>query len=83
MRLFNLSLLLGAAALVTGQALVEEPDEDAIRENSWFNGKKVPPMTILTPDNWKEELGKSKYTMVKGYRYAALPCCRSACFWSP
>src|SRR4051794_21613733 len=80
MRLFNLSLLLGAAALVTGQALIEEPDEDAVRENTWFNGKAVPPMTILNPDNWKAELGKSRYTMVKGYRYAALSPCRSVWF---
>ena len=72
MRLFSLSLLLGTAALAAGQALVEEPDEDAVRENTSFNGKLVPPMTILTPLTWDDEMAKGKYTMVKGYRCVVL-----------
>lgn len=75
MRLFSLSLLLGAAAFATGQALVEEPDEDAVRENTYFNGKAVPPITMLTPLTWEEEMAKGKYTMVKGYRCVVLSLC--------
>jgi protein disulfide-isomerase len=66
MRLFNFSLLLGAAALVAAE--VFDDDEEPVRENTYFNGKKVPPMLELTPDNWEKEYKASKYLMVKHYR---------------
>jgi protein disulfide-isomerase len=68
MRLFDLTLLFGAAALVVAQSpdLDEEEDEPA-RVDTYFNGKKVPPMLELTPDNWEKEYKASKYLMVKHY----------------
>jgi protein disulfide-isomerase len=67
MRLLNFSFLLGAAALVAGSP-PEPAEEDATRENTYFNGKKVPPMLELTPANWEKEVKASKYLMVKHYR---------------
>jgi protein disulfide-isomerase len=67
MRLFNLSLLLGAAALVVAE-VPDDDDEEPVRENTYFNGKKVPPMLELTPDTWEKEYKASKYLMVKHYR---------------
>lgn len=65
MRFLNLTLLFGAAALVAA----ESPDEDEeLREATYFNGKKVPPMLELTPDNWEKEHKASKYLLVKHYR---------------
>lgn len=65
MRWFGLSLLLGAAALVAAEDL---DDDEAPRETTVFNGKKVPPMLELTPDNWEKEHKASKYLVVKHYR---------------
>jgi protein disulfide-isomerase len=65
MRLLNLSLLFGAAAWAVAES--PEADED-VRETTYFNGKKVPPMLELTPHNWEKERKASKYLMVKHYR---------------
>ncbi|KAK4157313.1 thioredoxin-like protein [Chaetomidium leptoderma] len=72
MRLLNWSLLFGAAALVVAESL--DDDEDAPRENTYFNGKKVPPMLELTPDNWEKEHAASKYLMVKHYSPWCMHC---------
>ncbi|KAL2135749.1 hypothetical protein VTI74DRAFT_7119 [Chaetomium olivicolor] len=64
MRLFNLTLLFGTAALVLAEP--PEADEDA-PQITYFNGKTVPPMLELTPDNWDKEIKASKYLMVKHY----------------
>lgn len=66
MRLLSFSLLFGAAALAA--AAPPEVDDDAAREATFFNGKKVPPLLELTPDNWEKEVKASKYLMVKHYR---------------
>lgn len=69
MRLFNLTLLFGAAALVVGQSPdLDDDEEEPPREATQFNGKKVPPMLELTPDNWEKEHKASKYLLVKHYR---------------
>jgi protein disulfide-isomerase len=68
MRLLNLSLLFGAAALAVDSTPFE--DEDPVRENTYFNGKKVPPMLELTPENWEKESKASRFLMVKHYRCA-------------
>ncbi|KAK4125551.1 thioredoxin-like protein [Parathielavia appendiculata] len=65
MRLSTWPLLLGAAALVAAESA--DLDEDPVRENTYFNGKKVPPMLELTPDNWEKEYNASKYLIVKHY----------------
>ncbi|KAK3307540.1 thioredoxin-like protein [Chaetomium strumarium] len=67
MRLLNLSLLFGAAALAVADSSDLDADEDAPREATYFNGKKVPPMLELTPDNWEQESRASKYLLVKHY----------------
>ena len=64
MRLFNLSLLFGAAALVAADSL----DDEEPREATVFNGQTVPPILELTPDNWEKEHKASKYLLVKHYR---------------
>ncbi|KAK4100321.1 thioredoxin-like protein [Parathielavia hyrcaniae] len=65
MRLFHLSLLFGAAALVVAES--DDLDEEPVRENTYFNGKKVPPMLELTPNNYDKEFNTSKYLVVKHY----------------
>ncbi|KAK3997403.1 thioredoxin-like protein [Cladorrhinum sp. PSN332] len=72
MRLLNLSFLLGAAALVAGSP--EPAEEDATQENTYFNGKKVPPMLELTPANWEKEVKASKFLMVKHYSPYCIHC---------
>ncbi|KAK4160775.1 thioredoxin-like protein [Cladorrhinum sp. PSN259] len=73
MRLLNFSFLLGAAALVAGSP-PEPAEEDATRENTYFDGKKVPPMLELTPANWEKEAKASKYLMVKHYSPYCIHC---------
>jgi protein disulfide-isomerase len=69
MRFFDLTLLFGAAALVVAQSPELDDDEDEpAKVDTLFNGKKVPPMLELTPDNWEKEHKASKYLMVKHYR---------------
>lgn len=70
MRLRNL-FLFGAAALAIASPPSADTEEDITRENTYFNGKKVPPILELTPANYKEELKKSKFLMVKHFRYYA------------
>lgn len=62
--------MFGAAALVAGQSydFDDDDDEEAPREPTVFNGKQVPPMIELTPDNWEKEHKATKYLMVKHYR---------------
>ncbi|KAH6634529.1 thioredoxin-like protein [Chaetomium sp. MPI-SDFR-AT-0129] len=69
MRLLDLTLLFSAAALVAGQAsdFDDDDDDEAPREPTVFNGKQVPPMVELTPDNWEKEHKATKYLMVKHY----------------
>lgn len=68
MRLWNLPLLFGAAALVVADGLDDDDDDEPAREATVFDGKKVPPMLELTPDNWEKEHKASKYLFVKHYR---------------
>ncbi|KAI5921533.1 thioredoxin-like protein [Camillea tinctor] len=65
MRLRSLVLWLGAAALGTAQAVGPGADDIQDKENTYFNGKKVPPLLELTPDNWDKELASNKYMVVK------------------
>lgn len=39
-----------------------------MRENTYFNAKKVPPLLELTPDNWDAEMKLSRWLFVKHYR---------------
>ena len=67
MRLFNLSVLLGAATLAATVSAADS-DDDSVRESTYFNSKKVPPMVELTPENWAKEAKESKWLLVKHYR---------------
>ncbi|GAB1316676.1 hypothetical protein MFIFM68171_06886 [Madurella fahalii] len=76
MRLLNLSLLFGAAALAIAQ---EVDDDEPPREPTYFNGKTVPPMLELTPHNVDKEMKASKYLMVKHYS----PICPHCIHFAP
>ena len=67
MRLSSFALLAGVAGVTQAQSL----DKDAInsKKATTFNGVKVPPLLEITPNNFEEELTKTKYLMVKHYRY--------------
>lgn len=68
MRLSSLTYLLAAAAL--GAAAGDDADSsDPTRENTYFNGEKVPPILELTASTWEKESKASKWLMVKHYRY--------------
>ncbi len=61
MRLSSLALLLGAAACGAAAG-------DPAQENTYFDGKKVPPILQLGPDTFDKEVKASKWLMVKHYR---------------
>jgi protein disulfide-isomerase len=70
MRFLPLTLLFGAASLAAATgSLNTATDEDADRENTYFNQKKVPPMLALTPENYEKEIKASKWLLVKNFRY--------------
>ncbi|KAI1850166.1 hypothetical protein JX266_004545 [Neoarthrinium moseri] len=65
MRLSSLALLLGASALGAAQAIGAEKDDDPAKENTYFNGQRVPPVLDLTADTFAKEVKQSKYLVVK------------------
>ena len=67
MRLTSIALLLGAVLRGT-TAKSDAESTDLTRENTYFDGKKVPPILELTPDNFKTESKASKWLLVKHYR---------------
>ena len=60
------SFLFGAATMAA--AVVAADDANPDKENTYFNGKKVPPMLELTESNFDKEVNASKWLMVKYYR---------------
>lgn len=76
MRLSPLALFAGAAALVRGQSL--DPNTLSSKKSTVFNGVTVPPPLELTPANFKEEITKTRFLMIKFYRYLA-SCSRFLC----
>ncbi|KAI1450549.1 thioredoxin-like protein [Annulohypoxylon stygium] len=65
--LASLALFLSAAALGTAQAIGAETSDSPDRENTYFNGKRVPPLLELTADNFDKEVKLSKFLVVKYY----------------
>lgn len=62
-------LLLGAITHVAAQEEEEEEiPADYSQEFTQFDGKTVPPLLELTPDNFEREIKASKYMLVKHYR---------------
>lgn len=69
MRQFLLTLLAGAAAFSHVQAANKDAKPvDVDDESTTFNSIEVPPLLVLTPTNWDEEIGKTKFLMIKHYR---------------
>lgn len=68
MRLASLALLLGASALGAAQAVGTDVQDDASKENTYFNGLRVPPLLELTGDNFAEEVNRTKFLVVKYFR---------------
>lgn len=67
-----LGLLLGAVTRVVAEDVADDdviPDDYSL-ETTEFDGKKVPPLLELTPDNFDKEIKGSKYMLVKLYRCA-------------
>ncbi|KAI1399517.1 thioredoxin-like protein [Hypoxylon fuscum] len=65
MRLASLALLLSAAVLGSAQVIGAETNDSPDRENTYFNGKRVPPLLELTADNFDKEVKSSKFLVVK------------------
>lgn len=61
MRLIGIALVAASAILAAA-----EDGQETI-----FNGVKVPPFMQLSQSNWETEIKKSKWTMVKHFRYAS------------
>lgn len=68
MRFAPLATLTAAAALVKGQSL--DPEAINAKKATVFNDIKVPPLMELTPSNFDEEINKTKFMLVKHYRYS-------------
>ncbi|KAH9891451.1 thioredoxin-like protein [Xylariomycetidae sp. FL2044] len=65
MRLSSIAVLLSAAALGTAQAIDADTVNDPSKENTYFNGHRVPPLLELTTDNFDKEVQLSKFMVVK------------------
>ncbi|KAJ2902048.1 Thioredoxin domain-containing protein 5 [Zalerion maritima] len=61
MRLSFITLVLAAAAKIVAAK------EDLVQENTYFNGKKVPPLQELTPDTFAQDAGATKWMLIKHY----------------
>ena len=64
MRFSPFALLFGAATL----AVVASAEDAEAQEDTYFDGKKVPPMLELTESNYEKEINASKWLLVKHYR---------------
>ncbi|RWA09543.1 hypothetical protein EKO27_g5557 [Xylaria grammica] len=65
MRLTSLALFFGAVTSGLAQAIGADTTDDPEKENTYFNGKRVPPLLELTSDNFNEEAQASKFLVVK------------------
>ncbi len=68
MRLSPSVLLAGAATLLAAPALAKP----RVPKPTVFNGITVQPFLDLTPANYEEEIKKTKYILVKHFRYQSL-----------
>ncbi|CAJ2514128.1 Uu.00g022470.m01.CDS01 [Anthostomella pinea] len=74
MRLSSLALFFSAAALGTAQALGADTTDSAAQENTYFNGKRVPPLLELTQANFDKEIKSPKFMVVKYYNPTCPHC---------
>lgn len=68
MRLTVLALLLGAVSSGIAQAIGADTTDDPQKENTSFNGKRVPPLLELTSSNFEREVKASKFLVVKYFK---------------
>lgn len=68
MRLTVIALLLGAVSSGIAQAIGADTTDDPKRENTVFNGKRVPPLLELTASNFDSEVNASKFLVVKYFK---------------
>ncbi|QPG94813.1 hypothetical protein C2857_007043 [Epichloe festucae Fl1] len=79
MRLSVLALLASALALARAESLGESDTDESAPKSTTFNSQTVPPLLELTPQNWKDEVNKTKWLMVKFYS----PHCGHCQFFAP
>ena len=77
MRAGILAFLACAVAFARADAISDTEAEDDVVASTKFNGQTVPPLLELTPDNWNDEVNKTRWLMIKHYRYAA-PCFKAS-----
>lgn len=68
MRFSPFALLAGAVALASAETLSEK-EEISKKDTTTSDGLAVPALLELTPTNWQTELKKSKFIMIKHFRY--------------
>ena len=74
MRSALLSAVFCAAKLVTSRTIIGATEVEPKPEATYFNSQKVPPLLELTPDNFEDELKKSKFLLIKHYRSVVCVC---------
>ncbi|KAI0869243.1 thioredoxin-like protein [Hypoxylon argillaceum] len=65
MRLTSLALLFSAVTSGIAQAVGADTTDDPEKENTYFNGKRVPPLLELTDETFEKETKASKFLVVK------------------
>ncbi|KAI1426490.1 thioredoxin-like protein [Xylaria sp. FL1777] len=65
MRLTSLALFFSAVTSGIAQAIGADTTNDPERENTYFNGKRVPPLLQITADNFEKEVQASKFLVLK------------------
>ncbi|KAI5865154.1 thioredoxin-like protein [Durotheca rogersii] len=74
MRLASIALFLSAAALGTAQSIGAETSDDPDHENTYFDGKRVPPLLEVTADNFAKETKASKFLVIKYFNPTCPHC---------
>jgi len=72
MKLSVLSILASAFALAGAEPLGDSDADNSASKGTVFNSKPVPPLLELTPANWNDEVNKTKWLLVKNFRYQAV-----------
>jgi protein disulfide-isomerase len=68
MRLTSLALLFSAVTLGITQVIGADTTDDPEKEDTYFDGIRVPPLLELTADNFEDEAKASKFLVVKYFK---------------
>jgi protein disulfide-isomerase len=71
MRIVPFALLLASSIWRVAAETDDGEEEVQTKENTYFGGKKVPPLLELTPDNFEKESKKAEWLMVKHYKFVS------------